>query len=135
LLSLRSLLISGGGNFCLSIPMEIVALSLRDSKITSVGKLSNLTNLRFLDLSQNFLDNCAPLKRLVNLEHLNISVHYYKQGKVVCIKFVKKMKNLVYFNANGNRISDISPFKKLKEIRTLLLNYNPIQDISDINGL
>ena len=71
--SLRFLRLYGAGTYGLNIPMDIVALSISESKITSVSMFANLTKLRFLDLSKNYLTDCSPLKYLINLEHLNIS--------------------------------------------------------------
>ena len=80
--------------------------------------------MRYLDLSKNYLSDCSPLKYLVNLEYIDICQYEDIKGKLYDIKFVKKMKNLMYFSAIGNSIVDVSPLKKLKQLRTLYLNCN-----------
>lgn len=51
----------------------IFLLDLKQKNISSIGSLTDCTNLQTLDLSRNQLQNITGLERLVSLKILNLA--------------------------------------------------------------
>ena len=87
---------------------DLQFLVLGHNEIQDIFPLSGLTGLFFLDLGGNQISDISPLAGLVNLEVLRLG---------------------------GNQIRDVSPLAELINLRELVLSVNPISDISPLVGL
>lgn len=95
-------------------------LELEYNPFTNIDKLSELTNLRYLDISKNgkfnyltgqelpTVSTLSPLTKLVNLENLA-----FTSNKVSDLKPLEGMTKLKSLFANNNEISDWSVVKAL----------------------
>ncbi|KAH9261006.1 hypothetical protein BASA81_000710 [Batrachochytrium salamandrivorans] len=109
----------------LSASLEVVNVS--NNKLQSVEFLQNCVNLQSLNLSGNQLTNLEglPWESMSRLADV-------KLGRNRLIEFPKEMGNLVNLvnlEAEENLVNKIPlEFLKLKKLRLLTLNGNPIQD-------
>ena len=76
-------------------------LRLIDNKISDITPLKRLTNLEYLDLSGNQISDLSPLTDLTNLKYLHLE---------------------------NNQISDLSPLAGLTKLCSLHLQTNPIPE-------
>ncbi len=83
-------------------------LGLQDCGLQDIQFLSNLTELRAINLNYNFITDLTPLEKLSKLERLG---------------------------AAANQISDIRPLAALTDLFDLALDQNQIEDISALAGL
>lgn len=112
-----------GGNLFTILPnvifklnLERLDLSNNEMKILNFSKLINLKNLKYLNLTRNFLTTFPDLP--VCLEELNISHNYFKELPFSIIKFTKLKK----LNLGGSCLK-IS-YKILYYIDLNLLNFD-----------
>ena len=88
---------------------QLTALNARESQITILTGLEYATNLTFLQLLVNRIEDIGPLANLMQLTELHLG---------------------------GNRIEDISPLANLTQLTVLRLNENwRIEDISSLANL
>ena len=83
--------------------LEILYID-RENKIKDITSLSNLINLKTLDLSGNQIEDITPLSNLTNLKSLNLS-----ENKIKDITSLKNLDNLIIngsINLNYNNISN-----------------------------
>lgn len=111
--------------------------------ISDFSPLSNLVNLKYLNLDKNiFKENSAEaFSKLVNLEFLNINnkgINYltgFVPKKITSIEPLKNLTKLKEFHATGHDISDISILKNMKDLGTVYLNNNAIEDFSPVDDV
>ena len=104
---------------------------INSNVISDLSPLSNLTNLRWLDLSDNAISDISPLAGLTNLRNLDLS-----DNAISDISPLAGLTNLEYYlGLSGNAISDISPLSNLTNLRWLTLFDNAISDISLLSNL
>ena len=100
------------------------------NSISDISPLSNLTNLRWLNLSSNSISDISPLSNLTNLTEL-----YLSSNPISDISPLSNLTNLHTLFLQGNSISDISPLSNLTNLQDLQLNSNSISDISPLLNL
>jgi internalin A len=86
---------------------SMIRLALR-GQIDSVEPLASMTQIVFLDLSQNNISDISALAGMTQMETLNLS---------------------------HNQISNVGPLAEMTEMKSLLLTGNPIDDLSAISGM
>jgi Leucine-rich repeat (LRR) protein len=101
-------------------------LDLSDNQFTEIPNVSKLTNLKKLNLENNFLGSIPKgLNKLINLNQLNLSNNQLNSCKGVfdCLK-------LTNLKLNGNLLTSLdSGIYKLKNLKMLNLDDNEIQRI------
>ncbi|MDZ4122128.1 MAG: leucine-rich repeat domain-containing protein, partial [Candidatus Cloacimonadaceae bacterium] len=110
--------------------LNIYNLYLANNQISYIGHLSNLTNLQYLILSQNQIEDISPLMNLVNLHTLALS-----NNQITNIAHIENLSNLTYLELGGNHINDISPLANLANLYALYLSGNQLSNISVLAGL
>lgn len=127
---------------------KLYYLDADSSEISDFSPLSNLVNLKYLNLDKNNFkeDSAEAFSKLVNLEVLNINnkTADYSRGftpkKIASIDPLKNLMKLKEFHATGHEISDISILKNMKDLKTVYLNNNgikdfsPVEHVKDVNG-
>lgn len=129
------------------------ALVLRDKAIkdiTEIEGLDKLSELRFLNLSQNQIIEIKGLENLRNLKELYLNHNQIKEinglenvillrhlelnnNQITEIKRLENLNSLEHLELNNNQITEIKGLKKLTSLFWLKLNNNPILKIEDIN--
>src|SRR5690625_4306002 len=89
-----------------------------------------MTNLNFLELSYNNIEDITPLKKLTNLEILLLS-----KIDVTDFSALNELSNLVGLSLDDNNISDISLLKNFTNLEWINVENNKIDDISVLKNL
>jgi hypothetical protein len=89
----------------------LIELHINHSMICSLDEISDLTELRILNLRNNNLSSLNNIKKLVNLESLNIQYNLIEN-----IDEIAQLTNLKYLYADNNNIQNlwVSPLINLK---------------------
>ena len=111
---------------------NMMKLVLRLQQISGISILSELINLRHLDLSQNlYISDISPLSTLDNLAHLDMH-----SNSISDLNGLSGLNNLGTLILRGNAVTDISPISGLKSLQWLDISGNiNLRDISDLSGL
>lgn len=97
-------------------------VSLDNNKIKDVSPLQKLTNIGFLDLSFNAIENIKPL---VGLSETFLFLSYNNISDLSAFKGKKS----VLLDLSGNNITDLSPLKDVKE-GFIDISENPLNEAS-----
>ena len=92
--------------------------------------MAGLTNLTFLEFSNNLVSDLSPLAGLTNLTDLGL-----RDNSISDISPVAGLTNLTFLILADNSISDISPVAGLTNLTFLILDNNTISDLSPVAGL
>ena len=106
---------------------DFVAL---DRKITNLTGLEFASNLNFLTLSYNQIEDIKPISKLPHVWNLDIS-----GNQITDISSLKGMKSLTHLSIGDNQISDISDLPSIGAFSYsgyLNIGRNPIGDITPI---
>ncbi|MBG6062896.1 Leucine-rich repeat (LRR) protein [Flavobacterium sp. CG_9.1] len=99
-------------------------------RIRDVKNLDKLTNLEYLNISNNKICSITSLKKLDKLKHFHIN-----NNKISSIFFLAHFKTLKSLNASNNILTNISFLKDLKSIEMLDLHSNKIKNINDLETI
>ncbi|MBD3214290.1 MAG: hypothetical protein GF311_16890 [Candidatus Lokiarchaeota archaeon] len=92
------------------------------SNLAKLEGLEYLEELESLDLSNNLIEDIKPLTQLTNLKYLYLSNN--KLDNPVNIRILKSMKNLKYIDIKGNRIASNLKSKDFHQDVTIILSQN-----------
>lgn len=105
---------------------QLKRVFLRDNYITDISWLSNLKNLRELDISENLIptDDLKVLSNFIKLKKLDLSYL-----NLTSVKDIAKIKTLTKLNINNNfSIKDLELIENLSNLQNLKMsktNFNP----------
>jgi hypothetical protein len=97
-------------------------------KINNLKPLSELRDLKFLDISNTTIQDLAPISNVTFLEGLNLS-----NTPTTAIKFIKYADRLQNLNLSNTQIEDISELVNLVSLRVLRAEKTPIQSFVALN--
>lgn len=97
-------------------------------KINNLKPLSELRDLKFLDISNTKIQDLAPISNVTFLEGLNLS-----NTPTTAIKFIKYADRLQDLNFSNTQIEDISELVNLVSLRVLRAEKTPIQSFVALN--
>ena len=109
------------GDVLLSDVWEIRELSLANCGIRSIEGLQEMTNLQYLDLNFNEVEDLSPLAHLTGLKTLRL------QGNAV--RDIRPLSGLVLLeelDIGSNSVSDMTPLEKLERLSVLSVSHNPV---------
>ena len=109
---------------------QLTYLDLSDNSISDISFLSNLTQLTSLDLHQNSISDISVLSNLTQLNSLNLN--YNNVSDISCLS---NLTQLTILGLNRNKISDISFLSSLTQLTSLGLRNNSISDILCLSSL
>jgi hypothetical protein len=98
------------------------------SQIKHLRPLSELRDLKFLDISQTAIEDLAPISNVTFLESLNLS-----NTPTSAIKFIKYSDRLRYLDISNTKIEDISELVNLTSLQVLRAEKTPIQSFAVLN--
>ena len=131
---------------------NLTELTLWFNDITDITPLSNLKQLKYLDLDNNNVADLSPLAKLAHLETLYASYNpitdlsplsgistlqllFIDYVEVANWGTVEQLTSLSKLSADGNGIKDVSLFAKLELLTVLYLASNAIVDVSPLGML
>ena len=109
---------------------KLKQLMIAFSKIKDISALSALTDLEYINLSNNSISDISPLRNLINLKELHLA-----NNKIKDISPLRRLKTLQHLMLAGNSISDISPLGGLIYMWELSLDCNAIRDVSPLANM
>jgi Leucine-rich repeat (LRR) protein len=134
---------------------ELTVLLLNNQELTDseLARLSEMKNLKILDLSGNNLvsldwcvadietleelilannniENISQIKRFPNVKILDIS-----DNEITDLSSIEKLSKLYLLRAGNNQIADITKLTNLNNLQWLYLEHNHIKDISPLGEL
>jgi Leucine-rich repeat (LRR) protein len=98
--------------------------------IQSFEPLSQLKNLKILNLSNTNTDDLTPIRNLTDLIDLNLS-----HTSIRDLSPLKYSGNLVKLNISNTGVSDIGVVQRMPKLQSLQLNTCQVSDFSAIAGL
>ena len=102
-------------------------LELSENKIKEIDNLNSLVNLRALYLNQNQIENIDNLNSLTKLKTLALN-----DNQITEITSFDKLQSLDHLNLSNNNISEIKGLKNLKYLKELFLCGNKITSIKNL---
>ena len=109
---------------------QLRRLDLGHSQITDISPLANLTNLTYLNLQINQISHLSPLANLTRLQNL-----WLAHNSVSDISPLANLTQLTRLGLTSNQIKNVLPLTGLVNLETLRLWDNPIEDASPLAGL
>ncbi len=109
---------------------ELRMLDLSNNYIKEIKNLENFGNLFSLDLSNNRITEIQGLENLLNLRFLKLSNNIIKE-----IKGLDTLTNLMTLYLNGNQINELKGLENVKKLNALYLAGNNITEVKGINHL
>ncbi|WP_039866482.1 cell wall-binding repeat-containing protein [Peptostreptococcus anaerobius] len=111
---------------------KLTRLLANGNKIESLDSLKNLTELKEIHVSENKIKDISPLKKLVNLEDLDIG----NNPDIESLDVLKNLTNITELKINNaKKVKDFSPISKLKKLDDLTIIRSGLTDISFLRGL
>ena len=98
------------------------------SQIKHLRPLSELRDLKFLDISQTAIEDLAPISNVTFLESLNLS-----NTPTSAIKFIKYSDRLRYLDISNTKIEDISELVNLTNLQALKAEKTSIGSFAVLN--
>ena len=136
-------------DFLKDVP-KLQRLYVSGNQITDISGVENLKNtLEGFDASKNKIVDASVIKKLTNLNYLNLADTEIEELDVSGLEKLENLysnncklnkvnftnaTNLVYVVIQNNNISDISSLEGLEKLSMLNLSTNPISDISPISN-
>lgn len=109
--------------------VSVDSLNLAGNKqIRNLNALSELRDLKHLDISNTAITNLAPISNVTLLESLNIS-----NTSTSNIQFIKYSDRLKYLDISNTKIENISELLNLKSLIGVKAELTPIQSFSVLN--
>lgn len=108
--------------------LETLYIDNRSKNITDLSPLKNLVNLKNLDISISEISDISPLQNLRKLRCLGLSSR--KLRDIHYIENLKKITNLAFVNCE---IDDISCATKMYNLRLLNFKNNKVADLSSLS--
>jgi len=109
---------------------DVPGVSVTAGTVSDLSPLSGMTQLQFLDLSDNNITNISALTGLTRLNFLFLS-----SNKISDISTVAGMTKLQEVELDGNMISDISPLNNHNDLAFLYLTGNVVSSLPTFTGL
>ncbi|KPU43702.1 N-acetylmuramoyl-L-alanine amidase LytC precursor [Oxobacter pfennigii] len=110
--------------------LKLTTLKADRKDIWDLTGLQHFSNLRSLDLGENYIEDLTPLQSLVNLRTLRLD-----NNEIENITPLSKLTKLDYLNLSDNYIENISPLKSLTNLTSLYLDDNYIDDYTPIKSI
>lgn len=114
----------------LQFATNLTYLRLFNNDLEDISPLGALTKLRGIDLTANRITSIEALAAMSDMEEMKLS------GNLISsVEVVKRFPRLQYFEANHNRISDIQALSTAVHLSMLELGNNQIADFEPISNL
>ena len=109
---------------------SLIKLNAAVNQITDISSISDLHNLKELDLIDNHIEGLSALQNLSKLQILQLG-----KNNISAISSLQQLETLQKLDLSNNNISSIFPLKQLKNLQKLDLSHNNVSDINLISDL
>lgn len=104
-------------------------LDISDSGVSNIEPLSKLVNLRELNASDNKIEDITPIAQLPKLEKLSLHDNYIERLPVL------NLPCLTSLDISNNLLTDIQPLESLTKLKALSIENNRIKDFTPLKKL
>ena len=108
----------------------IRSLNLKNTQVSDLSPLSDLTQLIHLNLTNTPVSDVSPLSGLTNLKFLSLS-----GTSVWDVSPLDKLTNLQELHLSRTRVTNVSPLAKLHQMKKLYLRGTPAENLNHLNFL
>ena len=109
---------------------SIKKLLADNAGIHSIEGLQYCTNLNYLSIAYNNIEDLSPINNSTSLVMLHI-----EGNNLYDLDELTNLPNLKFLNASNNNISNISPLRNFKSLGSLYLFNNRIREAYSLSGL
>ena len=109
---------------------NLKALDLDGQQISNLSAISGLRRLKYLNLSRTVVVDLSPLARTSGLCHL-----YLAGCPITSVSSLRGLKGLTHLDLTGTQIIDISPLRSLTSLQWLSLAGTRVTDLSPLKYL
>ena len=109
---------------------QLTWLDADERDISDLTGLESATQLEYLNVYRNPINNLSPIASLVFLESIHAGA-----CDIADVTPLGNLTRLEWLNLRHNRISDVSPLAKLPRLKFLVLNNNNISDVTPLTNL
>jgi len=109
---------------------DLAKVSRFAGKGKKIASLEGLQHCRFLldiDLENNEISDCTPLRDLKLVQKLTLS-----GNKIETIEPLKELASLQYLDVSRNAIQDLEPIRKMRILRSLYFEENQIRSLAPL---
>jgi len=132
--NLKHVIVRNKKHFVINNRLDLSEKEIYD--IEEVKGLQQLTELKILNLSSNFITEIKGLDTLINLESLNLDATLNEYKLIISeLKGIEKLVNLKELSIRHHKISDIKGLENLTSLERLMLDFNQIKDIKHLEKL
>ncbi|CAL5994020.1 leucine-rich_repeat domain-containing protein [Hexamita inflata] len=114
----------------LSNLFELRELNLSNDNLSSIQTLRKLAKLKYLYLSENKIVDLSPLMNMVNLVELNLS-----DNRIVDVLALGRLENLQKLNLYANDLTNVDALSTMVNLQSLNLQANHIVHIQPLRRL
>jgi internalin A len=97
----------------------------KGEKIVSLEGLQHCRALLDIDLENNEISDCSPLRDLKLVQKLTLS-----GNKIETIEPLKELISLQYLDVSRNKIQDLEPIRAMRNLRSLYFEENQIRSLA-----
>ncbi len=112
-------------------PDSVREFSRMDTALSGLEALAACTRLKALRLPRNRISDLSPLRGLTNLRDLSLA-----DNRISSLEPLAGLNALGYLNLSGNPVTsaELEHLRKLKRLKSLLLNDTLVDDLSALAG-
>jgi len=114
----------------LSQLLDLRRLNIAHTAVSDLSPLRNLTNLVNLNVSHTATTDLTPLRYCLSLERLNLS-----NTPVDSLTILGRLINLKSLDLSKTKVIDFSPLKKIETLKTLNISRTSINDLDVLDSL
>lgn len=114
-------------------------LDLSTNKINDISALANCPALTFVNLASNQIQDVSALYDLIFIEELDLSINqigdYDPLLNIGISSGIQNLQKMNKLNLSNNKISDISIFSNMPNLKILYLGSNDITDVVPLENM
>jgi Leucine-rich repeat (LRR) protein len=114
----------------LSQILNLKSLNLANTSLSDLSPIRNLTELRTLNIANTKIKDLSPLRYATNLEELNIS-----STGIIDISTIQRFQKLLNLDLSNTLIEDFSPVSSLMALKSLNVKDTKISDLTLLQPL
>ncbi len=99
----------------------------KGEKIVSLEGLQHCHSILDIDLENNEISDCSPLRDLKLVQKLTLS-----GNKIETIEPLKELTSLQYLDVSRNNIQDLEPIRAMRNLRSLYFEENQIRSLAPL---
>jgi Leucine-rich repeat (LRR) protein len=99
----------------------------KGEKIVSLEGLQHCHSLLDIDLENNEIADCSPLRELKLVQKITLS-----GNKIETIEPLKELTSLQYLDVSRNKIKDLEPIRAMRNLRSLYFEENQIRSLAPL---